>query len=200
MSGFVNSWVNHPSILESSQSHLMVMPELGQLENIKTQLDLVLLALEALADLSSEDVLKAAADLHLDKIITDRVTLWRLRQSNPLRQSQGGRKKLDVEEARSLVLICCHLARQHQPRVREAVALLEDLNRPPHCSELLGDYLDNFCNFYKARMDGLTSFGSKALTQLALKLLVDLMFYGAPEGTRYFWLALLERSDLNHPA
>jgi hypothetical protein len=74
-----------------------------QLDSIKAQLDLVLPALEALAAIGSEEVLKAAANLHLDTVIADRVTLWRLRQSNPLRQRQGGRKKLDVEEARSLI-------------------------------------------------------------------------------------------------
>ncbi len=179
------------------------MPEFVQLENIKTQLDLVLLALEALADLSSEDILQAATELRLDAVITDRVTLWRLRQSNPLRQSQGGRKKLDVEEARSLVLICCHLAHKHQWRIRDAVTLLEDLtrqNRPLHSGALLGDYLDNFCNFYKARMEGHVGLVSESLSQLALKLLIDLLFYSAPDGSRYFWLALLERSDPSPPS
>jgi hypothetical protein len=31
------------------------------------------------------------------------------------------------------------------------------------------------------------------LTQLALKLLIDLLFYGGPNGHRRLWLALLER-------
>lgn len=199
MRGFVNPWVKRTDLKEPPpKAALKAMPQFFQLENIKTQLDLVLLALEALAELSSEDILQAATKLKLDAVITDRVTLWRLRQSNPLRQSQGGRKKLDVEEARSLVLICCDLAQQHQDRIREAVTLLESLtrmHRPPHEAPLLGDYLDNFCNFYQARMEESAELDAEHLTQLALKLLIDLLFYSAPDGSRYFWLALLERSD-----
>ncbi|MCU0533890.1 MAG: DUF3038 domain-containing protein [Hydrococcus sp. Prado102] len=76
-------------------------PDAQQLDNIKAHLDIVLLALEALSDISSDEMLKAAQQLNLDSVIADRVGLWRLRQSNPLRKSAGGRKKLDVEEARS---------------------------------------------------------------------------------------------------
>jgi hypothetical protein len=125
------------------------------------------------------------------------VSLWRLRQSNPLRKSQGGRKKLDVEEARSLVLIICHLAKQHQALIRRAVALLEQLteqNREPHTVALLGDYLDIFINTYSDRMEDAEDLTSEILTQLAFKLLIDLLFYSSPDGHRRLWLALLDRS------
>jgi hypothetical protein len=96
-------------------------PNTVQWDNIKTQLDLVLLALETLTGIGSEAMLSAATDLNLESRVPDRVALWRLRQSNPLRKGQGGRKKLDVEEARSLVLIVCYLAKQHQELIRRAV-------------------------------------------------------------------------------
>ena len=86
-------------------------PNAGQLDNIKAHLDLILLALEALTGIGSEAMLNAAIELNLESVISDRVALWRLRQSNPQRKSSGGRKKLDVEEARALVLIICYLAR-----------------------------------------------------------------------------------------
>ncbi len=168
-----------------------------QLDNIKAQLDLVLLALEALANIGSEAILQAAAELNLESIVADRVALWRLRQSNPMRKSQGGRKKLDVEEARSLVLIICHLAKQHQELIRRAVALLEQLteqNREPHQASLLGDYLDAFSNTYQERMDEGENLSTDSLTHLALKLLIDLLFYSSPNGHRRLWLALLDRA------
>jgi len=168
-----------------------------QLDNIKAQLDLVLLALEALANIGSEAILQAAAELNLESIVADRVALWRLRQSNPMRKSQGGRKKLDVEEARSLVLIICHLAKQHQELIRRAVALLEQLseqNREPHQASLLGDYLDAFSNTYQERMDEGENVSTDSLTHLALKLLIDLLFYSSPNGHRRLWLALLDRA------
>ena len=172
-------------------------PEPTQLDNIKAQLDLVLLALEALAQIGSDAMLKVAAELNLEPMVADRVALWRLRQSNPLRKGQGGRKKLDVEEARSLVLIGCHLAKQHQALIRRAVALLEQMaeqNREPHTVALLGDYIDRFSNTYADRMEDAENLSAKELTNLALKLLIDLLFYSSPGGHRRLWLALLDRA------
>jgi hypothetical protein len=169
-------------------------PDPTQLDNIKAQIDLVLLALEALTQISSEAMLQAAADLNLTDLVADRVALWRLRQSSPLRRGQG-RKRMDVEEARALVLIIHHLAKQHQELIRRAVALLEQLteqNREPYQAALLGDYLDHFCNAYQERMEAEAS--TEQLSHLALKLLIDLLFYSAPAGNRRLWIALLDRT------
>lgn len=172
-------------------------PDTQQLENIKTHLDLVLLALEAIAGIGSEAMLQAAKELNLELLVADRVALWRLRQSNPLRKSSGGRKKLDVEEARALVLIICHLGKQHQELIRRAVSLLEQMteqNEEPHRAALLGDYLDNFNNTYLERMQEGDDISSEIIEQLAFKLLIDLLFYSANNGHRRLWLALLDRS------
>lgn len=174
-------------------------PDPTQLDNIKAQLDLILLALEALAGIGSEAMLQAAADLGLTDIVADRVSLWRLRQSSPLRKGQG-RKRLDVEEARSLVLIVCHLAKQQDELIRRAVGLLEQVTeqgREPYQVALLGDYLDAFSNTYQERMDNGEQVTPDQLTRLALKLLIDLLFYSAPNGARRFWMALLDRSKGN---
>ena len=169
--------------------------DVEQLDNIKAHLDLILLALEALTKITSEDMLQIATQLNLEKIIADRISLWRLRQSNPLRKSSGGRKKLDVDEARSLVLIVCTLAYTHQELIRRAVALLEQMseqNKEPHHTALLGDYLDNFTNTYQQRMDEENSPSTSQLSQLALKLLIDLLFYSDKNGHRRLWLALID--------
>lgn len=176
---------------------LAAEPDTGQLDNIKAHLDLVLLALETLTGIGSESMLKAATDLGLEDVVADRVGLWRLRQSNPKRKSSGGRKKLDVEEARSLVLIVCHLAQQQQELIRRAVSLLEQMaaqNKPLHQAALLGDYLDAFSNTYQDRMEEGDAISTEVLTQLACKLLIDLLFYSANNGPRHLWLALLDYS------
>jgi hypothetical protein len=170
-----------------------------QLNNIKAQLDLILLALEALVGIGSEAMLSAAVELNLETKIPDRVALWRLRQSNPLRKGEGGRKKLDVEEARSLVLIICHLAKQYQTQIRRAVMLLEQAiaNREvPHKIGFLGDYIDSFSNLYQERMEDAEQLSTNWLSQLAFKLLVDLLFYSGTVGHRNLWLTLLDRSQL----
>jgi len=170
-------------------------PNTIQWENIKTQLDLVLIALESLTGIGSEAMLSAAVNLNLESKVPDRVALWRLRQSNPLRKSQGGRKKLDVEEARSLVLIICHLAKQHQEIIRRAVGLLEQMTankQKPHQTALLGNYIDTFCNTYQERMEEEEKTSTDLLTHLALKLLINLLFYSASGGHRRLWLALID--------
>ncbi|BBD62425.1 hypothetical protein NIES2109_52690 [Nostoc sp. HK-01] len=186
-----------PATPNSQWEDLIKLPTLNtvQWDNIKTQLDLVLLALESLTEIGSEAMLSAAVNLNLESRVPDRVALWRLRQSNPLRKGQGGRKKLDVEEARSLVLIICYLAKQHQELIRRAVGLLEQMaenNREPHQAALLGDYIDAFCNTYQERMEEDDQISTELLTHLALKLLVDLLFYSAPGGHRRLWLALID--------
>jgi hypothetical protein len=189
----------NPAITKSPWEDLSSLPDANiiQWENIKTQLDLVLLALETLTGIGSEAMLSAAVSLNLESKIPDRVALWRLRQSNPLRKGQGGRKKLDVEEARSLVLIICYLAKQHQELIRRAVGLLEQLtanNQQPHQTALLGDYIDGFCNTYQERMAEEETTSTDLLTRLSLKLLINLLFYSAPGGHRRLWLALIDIS------
>lgn len=171
-------------------------PTPQQLQSIKAQLDLVLLALESLTGLGSEAMLAAAAHLGLSDLLSDRVNLWRLRQASPLRKGQG-RKKLDIDEARALVLVITHLALHHQGAIRQAVAQLEqalDQGRPPHRVAILGNYLDAFANAYQDRMEADQTSTPDDLNTLALKLLVDLLFYGAQGGSRRLWLALLDRS------
>ncbi|MCY6491092.1 DUF3038 domain-containing protein [Leptolyngbya sp. GGD] len=195
MTSIVQPTASSPSNWEDL--NLSAQPSPDQLDNIKAQLDLILLALEAIANLSSEAMLQAATELNLESMISDRVSLWRLRQSSPLRKGQGGRKKLDVDEARALTLIICHLAKQHSELIRRAVALLEQLteqNREPHQAALLGNYLDAFHNTYQERMEEGEKASTDSLTNLALKLLIDLLFYGNPQGVRRLWLTLLDRS------
>lgn len=187
-----------PSVTRWQELHRLRVPSTNQLDNIKAHLDIVILALESIANISSEAMLAAAKELKLESVLADRVGLWRLRQSNPLRKSSGGRKKLDVEEARSLVLIICYLAQQNQELLRRAVTLLEQVSQQkqePHQTALLGEYLDKFINMYQERMETEAKITPEILTNLALKLLVDLLFYSDKNGHRLLWLAILDRTQ-----
>ncbi|MDB9504763.1 DUF3038 domain-containing protein [Spirulina major CS-329] len=185
--------------VSTAASDLLLCRELAgrELENMKTHLDLLLLALEALTGAGSEDTLRAAEELGLTAMVGDRVALWRLRQANPQRKSSGGRKKLDVEEARSLVLIICHLATLHHSRIRRGVSLLEQMtqqHKDPTRAALLGDYIDQFSNTYQERMDEAVLPSPDSLMQLAFKLLIDLLFYSTANGHRRLWLALFDQA------
>jgi len=174
--------------------------ELTQLYQIKAHLDLILLALEALTEISSESMLQAAEELKLQNIVSDRLVLWRLRQANPLRKgsqgkSRSGRKKLDVDEAKAIALITSHIAQKEQTAIRQAVAELEKCTvqkSSPHQQRHLGDYLDRFYSLYEDRMEELNS--ASNLEKLALKLLIDLLFYSSNTGSRRLWMSLLELS------
>lgn len=185
--------VAQPAMLEPT--NLSADLSAAQLSNIKAQLDLVLMAIEALTQIGSDAVLLAAKALGVDSLFSDRVGLWRLRQASPLRKGQG-RKKLDIEEARALVLVISRLATDHHAQIRQAVAALEKVsanNEPPHRAAILGDYLDNFNNMYCDRMSEPMP-STNTLTQLSLRLLIDLLFYSAAGGEQKLWLALLDRA------
>ncbi|MDX2256580.1 MAG: DUF3038 domain-containing protein [Pseudanabaenaceae cyanobacterium bins.39] len=172
-------------------------PDLPQLQAIKAHLDLVLLALEALTGIGSDEMLAVADRLGLAEILGDRITLWRLRQASPIRKGKG-RKKLDVDEARAMTMVSCHLAAQQQFVIRNAVAQLEKCTAkklPPYREPILGDYLDRFNNLYQERMAEDGQPHPEQIQRLALKLLIDLLFYGSQIGTRRLWVALLERSQ-----
>ncbi len=173
----------------------------SDLENIKCHLDLVLLALEAIANISSDAIIQAAKELELESVIGDRITLWRLRSSNPKRKSTGGRKKLDVEEARSLVIIIFYLAHQHQELLRRAVCLLEEVtehDKPPHQTALLGNYLDRFINYYQERISPNQNIVPEYLSYLAWKLLIDLLFYSGNNGHRLLWIAIFDATQISN--
>ncbi len=163
---------------------------------IKAQIDLILLSLEALAHVGSGEVLALAEAMGFEAYLPDRVGLWRLRQSSPLRRGRRGRRKLDVDEARALALICSRLAQRHQQTIRTAVEHWQQQaqqQQPPYHDPLLGDYLDRFTRLYTERMTS-TNLSGNDLAQLGLDLLIDLLFYSTPQGARRLWMTLLERT------
>ena len=121
-----------------------------------------------------------------------------MRNSNPWRKSSGGRKKLDVEEARSLVIIICHLAQQNRELLRRAVDLLEqatEQQKEPYKTALLGNYLDRFIDYYQTRITASPKISPEQLTCLAWKLLMNLLFYSGANGHRLLWIAIFDASQ-----
>lgn len=166
----------------------------SELEKTRCHLDLVLLALEAIANISSEEIIQAAQDLELESAIAARLTHSQFGSFNPKDDFRAS-KKLDVAEVRSLVLIICHLANQHQELLRRGVNLLEQVteqNESPHQTALLGNYLDKFINYYQARIANSQHTSLESLSHLAWKLLTALLFYSGQNGHYLFWMAIFE--------
>ncbi|KPQ39654.1 MAG: Protein of unknown function (DUF3038) [Phormidium sp. OSCR] len=156
-----------------------------------THLDLTLLALQALLNLADEAVWAAAVDLGLEKDLGDRLSLERLHQGKyPVSVSQQQRAM------QGLVRLICSLAREHQETIRRAVALLEQytqLERPAREAVFLGEYLQRFTQGYLLRSLGTLKLA--LVESLALKLLVDLLFYSGADGDRH--LAWAVNSELS---
>jgi Protein of unknown function (DUF3038) len=168
-------------------------PDHKQLDNIKAHLELIFLALESVAKINPDHILTTAKQLHLDTKITNQWELCPLQQSIQQKKSSARQKKLTLEEAKFLVLIICHLANQNQELIRRGVTLLEESlsqNQPPHQVSLLADYLDKFISTYQTRIEE-NDTNNDNLEQLALKLLIDLLFYSDKNGHRRLWLSLL---------
>jgi len=193
--------INHPT--EFQFPDVLAHPVLNhtqQLDDIATQLDLILISFEALTGINQNGYLSAVEALNLTGVVTNPIGSPRFQQSSPLNKGKGGRKSLDMNEVRSLVLIVCHLAREHQELIRRAVGLLEQVriqNQSPHRTALLGNYIDAFSNAYQGRMNDGNIISSQRLTFLALKLLVDLLFYSGAGGVRRLWFTLLERAMIH---
>ncbi|MEL7039431.1 MAG: DUF3038 domain-containing protein [Cyanobacteria bacterium J06592_8] len=165
-------------------------PEPTQLDDITIRLELVILALVALTGVSSETLVEVADQLNLNSIIAERLT-------QPENSQQ--QKPLSIDEARALVLIICHLARENQALIRRAIALLEQYSQAEddlRDAALLRDYLDAFSQMYQEQIDHTVSPSSDTLNPLAIKLLVELLFYSNPNSPQRFWFALLNKNPL----
>ena len=183
-----------PSVAKWQDLHRLRIPTIEQLDNIKSHLDLVIISLEAISNITSETIVRSATTLNLDSVTEERAEWWRSSQTDRRSEGTEAEKRLDVEEARSLVLIICHLAKQEKELLRRAVGLLEQVtaqNKGPRTTALLEDYLERFIIMHKERIHQPTDTDSDELSRLALKLLVDLLFYSGNNGHRLLWLAVL---------
>ncbi len=77
----------------------------------RLQIDLLLLAIEALELGGSEAILAFAEELELKGIIKNRVNLWQMRSSNPIRRAHI-RRPLSIMDAKALVVIACYIDRR----------------------------------------------------------------------------------------
>ena len=165
----------------------------------RQQIDLILLAIEALELGGSETMLLAAKELELQDIIKNRVVLWRLRCSNPLRRSYT-RRHLALEEAKALVVIASHMARRMTVLIRQLLLAYQQLNEkqvPLENHFRLSDYLERFRAHFRSRMNPrrakVAIYNSdEKLNELALTLLSHLLFCTGTSGVQRFWISLFD--------
>lgn len=166
----------------------------------RQQIDLLLLAIEALDLGGSEALLAAAKELGLQGVIKNRVALWRLRATNPLRRNSQ-RRPLTLTEAKAMVLIICHLARRLTVLVRQLLIVYEQLlekQLSPDHHLRLSNYLERFRAHFRSRMNPKRAAviayttDDAALNELALSLLGQLLFCTGTAGTQRLWSSLFD--------
>jgi hypothetical protein len=164
------------------------------------QIDLILLAIEALELGGSEYMLALAEQLELKGIIKNRVVLWRLRCTNPWRKSYN-RDGLTLDQAKALVIIASYLTKQLTVLIRQLLTVEEQMRAkqlPFEYHFRLGEYLERFRSHFQSRMNPRRSkvaiyLASPAeLNELALSLLNQLLFCTGTMGMTRLWLSLFD--------
>ncbi len=165
----------------------------------RLQIDLILLAIEALELGGSELILAVSQELELQEIIKNRVNLWRLRSTNPLRRSHS-RRDLSLVEAKALVVIASFLARRLTVVIRQLLLVHQqmiDKQIPLEQNLRLSNYLERFRAHFKSRMNprrsGVAAYNSaEKLDELAISLLGQLLFCTGTAGMQRFWISLFD--------
>ncbi len=165
----------------------------------RIEIDLMLLAIEALELEGSEAILQTARQLELDEIIKDRVTLWRLRNTNPLRR-HNQRRSLTLLEAKALVVVGCYMARRLTVLIRQLLLAHQQLSEKQLSVEhhfRLKDYLERFRAHFRSRMNPrraavAENYSDEKINQLALNLLTELLFCTGTYGIQRYWFSLFD--------
>ncbi|MBM0742542.1 DUF3038 domain-containing protein [Phormidium sp. CLA17] len=196
--------LNSPLVQPSSPVILSSLPNPPIAEQTcprraRIEIDLLLLAIEALELDGSEAILQTSKELGLDEIIKDRVTLWRLRNTNPLRR-HNQRRELTLTEAKALVVVGCSLSRQLTVLIRQLLIAYDQLTEKQLSMEhhfRLNDYLERFRAHFRSRMNPrraavADNYSDEKLNQLALNLLSQLLFCTGTYGIQRFWFSLFD--------
>ncbi len=180
----------------------LVDPEMpGQVcpRRTRIQLDWMLLALEALDLNATENIIVGLHELQLQPVIKNRVHLWQLRNTNPLRRFSQ-RQSLSLTEGKALVVLACYLARRQTSTIRQLLRADEQLKSKNLSAEhhfRLAQYLERFRGHFWSRMNANRTAiapykSSEALNDLALSLLGQILFCTGTAGMQRLWSSLFD--------
>ncbi|NMF82083.1 DUF3038 domain-containing protein [Nodosilinea sp. P-1105] len=180
----------------------LATPELATDEcprRARTQLDLLLLAIEALDLGGSEAMLAACRELALHGLVRGRVHLWLLRSTNPMRR-YSQRRPMPLNEAKALVVIIANLARRLTVVIRQLLLGYQQLTDKQLSLDhhfRLADYLTRFRSHFRARMNprraGVIAYSTdEKLNELAIQLLEQLLLCSGVLGAERLWSSLFD--------
>ena len=172
--------------MNTQQLRDFLPPNPRQLDDIAVHLELLLLALDSLIEIKPRALQQTAVELNISSAIAEKIERFpQLRKTTP-------NSILELDVAKSLVVVICHLAQENRELLRRAVTLLEQTNLQQSAIQrtvLLKTYLQRFeQRFFQSRHNNLNS---PTDSHIALKLLIDLLFYSDVSGFRRLWNNLM---------
>ena len=189
-------WEDLPNEQSSRSAHELEIDS-DQLHAMNLELELVMIAITALAQIDRQEIGQVAIE------IDARSTLAAWRKEWPHAKFTI-EKQLDPQQLRLLVSIVNRLAHKYQMVVRQSVTdwrQMIQVNRLPLESPALATYINNFISIHQARLSDESRHTEatdslESLSQSALNLLVELLFYSGINGHQRLWQSLLQRSQL----
>lgn len=182
---------------EQSSRYANELPiDSAQLHRMNLELELVMTAVVALAQIDRHEIGQVAEELG----VRSSLAAW-LKEWPQVRF--GIDRQLDPAQLRLAISIISQLAHRYQMVVRQGITDLQQVvqaNRLPLESPALATYIGNFITIYQVRLDdqsrdSAATYSLESLSQAALNVLVELLFYGGKNGPQRLWQALLQRSQ-----
>ncbi|AFY73107.1 Protein of unknown function (DUF3038) [Synechococcus sp. PCC 7502] len=164
---------------------------------IRVDLDHLLLAIEAIDLQATEVILELVEQLALNDVIPNRVSLWRMRNTNPYRRNYQ-RGTMTWQEAKAIVVIICHIARRINTHLRLLVITSyqasENKIEPLGLQNNLGylnAYLHQFHDLFLSRMRSPSILNDQQIQDLGTHLLTQLLFCSGSLGEQRLWSNLI---------
>ncbi len=184
--------------LQTSQTYAELKLPPNQKFNflISADLDNLLLAIEAIDPQAIDAILELVGQMNLDEIIPNRVSLWRLRNTNPERRNYQ-RQNLNWNEVKAMVVIIASIARRLNTHLRLLVNIgcqieenkIEVLGLQQNVS-FFEAYSRQFCDLFLSRMR--SEINEHDLKDLGAELLIQLLFCSGSLGEQRLWNSLLK--------
>ena len=95
------------------------------------RLDLLLLALETIDLNGAESLYSLSGKLNLNEVLPNKVTIWKLRNNNPMRNSFN-KNNIKLGEFDALIKLTAEMAKFLYPYIRQILQSRDDLIRNPY--------------------------------------------------------------------
>ena len=112
-------------------------------------LDLFLLILETIDLNGIQSLFSISNRLNLSDVFPNKVTIWKLRNNNPLRKSYVN-NNIKIDEFDALIKITVEMSRYLYPYIRE---LLKSKENPKKNSDIWSDFNNRFIELIKERFN-----------------------------------------------